>query len=132
MDSRSISSSGGPGQISPAQLEQFQKTRKAGLDAAADTLGESVDDLQSELASGKSLTDIAGDHGVSPDRLLDAVKQAVKSSDGNLSDNQVDNIAKRVVSGHHHHHGARPPEATPPATDDGGTLPPNSTISVKA
>jgi hypothetical protein len=124
--------SGGQQQISGSKLEQFKKTREAALDAAANTLGESSDDLQSELQSGQSLSDIASAHGVSQDKLLDAVKQAVKSSDPGLSDDQVGNVAQKIVSGHHHHHGARPPEAATPSSDDGSTLPADSTISVKA
>jgi hypothetical protein len=133
MGSSGISSlGGGQQQISAARMEQFKKTREAALDAAADSLGESPDDLQNELQSGKSLSDIASAHGVSQDKLLDAVKQAVKSSDPNLSDDQVGNVAQRLVSGHHHHHGGHPAEAPAPSTGDDSALPSGSTISVKA
>lgn len=136
MGSSGISSlTSGAGQYSEVQRDQFKKTKEAGLDAAADALGESPDDLQDELQGGKSLADVAKDHGVSPDSVLDAVKQAVKSSDANLSDDQVNNISNRIVSGphgHHHHGGGHAPEATPPTSPDDTTLPEDSTISVKA
>ena len=123
-------SSSGSDQIAEAQREQLQKTRDAAVDAAAAALGVSPDVLRQDLASGKSLSDVAAQRGVSPDKVLDAVKSAVKATGSNLSDDQVGQISQRLVAGHHRHHGGHPAEAAPPPADP--TLPPGSTISVKA
>jgi hypothetical protein len=130
MSSSGISSLTGS-QVSSAQREQFQKTREAAMSAAADALNESPDDLKKDLASGKSLADIAAAKGVSTDDLQNAIESAVKQANPSASDDQATKIAQRMISGHHHHHQAAPAGAEP-SSGDGQPLPPDSTISVKA
>jgi hypothetical protein len=133
MSSSGISSLGSnQGQVSSAQREQMQKTREAALSAAADALNESPDELKKEMASGKSLGDIAAEKGVSTDDLQSKIEAAVKEANPNASDDQAAKITQRMISGHHHHHqqAAASPTADQPA--DGSAPPPDSTISVKA
>ena len=123
--------SGSQGQVQPTR-ELFAKTREATLDAAADLFKEDPDQLKSELASGKSLTDIASEKGVSSADLMKSIESAIKDVNPNASDDQIARIAQRAVSGHHHHghHQAAPvgsADAAAPAAP-----PPGSTISVKA
>jgi hypothetical protein len=133
MSSSGISSlSSNQGQVSSAQREQFQKTREAALSAAADALNESPDDLKKDLASGKSLGDLAAEKGVSTDDLQAKIEQAVKQANPNASDDQTAKIAQRMISGHHHHHQQAPASPAPDQSGDGSSLPTDSTISVKA
>jgi hypothetical protein len=120
--------SGSRGEVQPAQRELFARTREATLEAAADLFKESPDELKNDLASGKSLADMAGEKGVSSDDLMKAIKSAIKDVNPNASDDQISRLADRAVSGHHHHghhHATASGDATAP-------LPPDSTISVKA
>jgi hypothetical protein len=70
------------------------------LDAAAKYLGLSDSDLLSALRSGKSLADVAKDHGKSVDGLEQAIVDAVKSDldqavkDGRLPSDKRDAIVK--------------------------------------
>ena len=72
------------------------------LQAVADKLGMSVDDLRSELCSGKALTDIAKEKGVSEQEVRDAAVAAAKTQldqavkDGKLTQKQADAILERL------------------------------------
>lgn len=125
-------SSSGSNQISDSRREQFQATREATLSAAADLFQESPDALKSELQSGKSLSDIAQEKGVSADDLQKSIESAVKSANPNASDTQVSQIAQKAISGHHHHHHAQPPQPAAATDPTQNQLPPDSTISIKA
>jgi hypothetical protein len=125
-------SSVGSSPVSSDQREQFQKTREAALDGAAQALGESPDDLKKDLASGKSLSDIAQAKGVSTDDLQKSMEAAVKEANPSVSADQAAKITQKMISGHHHHMHAKPPTPpTDPSTTD-PTLPADSTISIKA
>jgi hypothetical protein len=102
----------------------FRERMQQAMQPVADKLGMSEDDLQSELKSGKSLSDVANDKGVSHDDLVAAIKQGLQSvdshgdSDGDTStsgtdastdSSKLDTMANRIADhkhgGHHHHHG---------------------------
>jgi hypothetical protein len=121
----------GAGQVADAQREQLAKTRQAALGAAASLFDMSPGELQAELGSGKSLSDVAADKGVSQDDLRKTIQAAVAQVNPNASDNQIANLVQRAASGHHHghHHHQAPPPADAGSTS---SLPADSTISVKA
>jgi hypothetical protein len=131
----SVSSGQGPG--ASGSLEQLKQTREAALSGAGQALGESEDDLKKDLASGKSLADIAKDKGVSTDDLQKSMEDAVKKANPSMSDDQAGRITQKMISGHHHHHhaAAAPAPAPTPAPDtsttDAPPPPPGSIISVK-
>ena len=107
--------------------------------AVADKLGLSVDDLRTQLKSGKSMTQVAAAQGVSKDDLVSAIATALQSSASSATSasasassggsQAVDptaratRIADRVGGG-------RPPRGAggPPP----GGPPPNSTVSSSA
>jgi uncharacterized protein (DUF433 family) len=60
----------GPGLGGPRQLDQAE------LDAAAEALGISADDLSSQLQSGKTLEEIATAQGVDPQTVKEAIRSA--------------------------------------------------------
>jgi hypothetical protein len=68
------------------------------LDAAADYLGISEDDLRDELADGSSLSDIARDEGKSVEGLVQALVDAAEEriddavAAGRLSEEQADDL----------------------------------------
>ena len=100
--------------------------------AVADTLGLSVDDLRTQLRSGKSMTQVAAAQGVSKDDLVSAIATALRSSSTSASSAssggsqaadvtaRATRIADRVGSG-------RPP-GRPGGPPPGGPTP-NSTVS---
>jgi hypothetical protein len=71
------------------------------LDPAAKALGMSTDDLESQLKSGKSLSDVASAQGVSQDDLVAAIATDLKTHkpDGApaLSDAQATQMATAIV-----------------------------------
>jgi len=73
--------------------------------AIADKLGMSVQDLQAQLRSGKSLSDVAKDKGVSEQDLRSAAATAVNAQldqavkDGKLTQQQEDSILQRIQQG---------------------------------
>lgn len=75
---------------------------KTELQAAADKLGMSITDLQSALRSGKSLSDVAKDKGVSDQDLKTAMVAAAKTqldqavTNGKLTQAQEDSILQRI------------------------------------
>ena len=78
---------------------------QAAEQAAADKLGLSLQDLQTQLRSGKSLVDIAKEKGVSEADLRAAMVAAAKTqldkdvAAGNLTQQQEDNILQQLQQG---------------------------------
>jgi hypothetical protein len=76
---------------------------KVALQAAADKLGITVQDLMKELRGGKSLTDVAKGKNVSADDLKTAMVNAVNAQvdqafkDGKLTQTQADNIKAQIA-----------------------------------
>ncbi|MDI6907722.1 MAG: hypothetical protein QMC81_09625 [Thermoanaerobacterales bacterium] len=72
------------------------------LDAVAEALGMTVDELQTELEQGKKLSEIAQEKGVTADELhkkmvearIQAIQQAVK--DGKISQDRADEMIQRL------------------------------------
>jgi hypothetical protein len=69
--------------------------------AVADKLGMSADDLQSALASGKKLSEIAKEKGVDMKDIHATIRQTLQK-DGVTGPNGADGGQK--VHHHHHHH----------------------------
>ena len=63
-----------PSQTQPAPAAASQ--RDGAVKAAADALGLSVKDLAKELRSGKTIAEIATEHGVAPQTVVDALVDA--------------------------------------------------------
>jgi hypothetical protein len=87
-----------------------EHVRKA-MDAVAQKLGLSPDELRSKLESGSSLADLAKAQGVSLDDLKSTITQALTGDGSKLTADQASQLADRLVSrtgghhhGHHHHH----------------------------
>lgn len=74
------------------------------LDAAADALGLSADDLDEKLKSGESLESIAQSQGVSIDSLTAAIATDFKTTHADATDAQAQAVAERSVKGHKGHH----------------------------
>jgi uncharacterized protein YidB (DUF937 family) len=71
----------------------FQKT----LSAVADKLKMSTDDLKKDLASGKSLTDIASSAGVSKDDLVSTIASTLPSTAPDGSSVDTTSMATRIA-----------------------------------
>ena len=56
---------------------RIRALRVAGLEAAADLIGLSVDEVRAQLAEGATLAEIAGTHGVDEGALVDAMTAPV-------------------------------------------------------
>jgi uncharacterized protein YidB (DUF937 family) len=64
---------------------------RAGLSAAAEALGISVDDLRSALRDDKTIADVAAEHGVDVQAVIDAmVAEATERIDQAVADGDVD------------------------------------------
>lgn len=64
---------------------------RVGLDAAAEALGMSADDLRSELEDGKTIADVAKEKGVDVQTVVDAiVAEATQRIDQRVSDGDLD------------------------------------------
>src|SRR5581483_8224900 len=83
-------------------LERMKAMREDVLSAVSQKLGVSEDQLKSELAGGKSLTDVASAAGLSADDLKSTIASVVKQDMPNASDAQVANITQRMTQGHGH------------------------------
>lgn len=88
--------------------------------AVADKLGISADDLKTQLQSGKSLTEVAADKGMSKDDLLATIKEAIGTD--TPPGTSVDDLATRIADrkGHHHGHHGPPPVAPADTTPKPG------------
>jgi lambda repressor-like predicted transcriptional regulator len=99
------------------------------MQAVADLLGVSTDDLKSELQSGKSLADVAQEQGVSRDDLVSTLEKSMQANAPAdvPSDfaSHIDDIANKIVDqkggvhgAHGHGHGHRPPQADDVSSTD--------------
>ncbi|MFC5468477.1 hypothetical protein ACFPPD_07075 [Cohnella suwonensis] len=111
------------------------------LTSAGQLLGLTVDELKTQLESGKSLADLAASKGVETQKLIDAQVTAIKASvqqkvtDGKLTQAQADErlkdvvaIAEKIVNGkgfgegrRHGGDGKRPDAAKTEATESAST-----------
>ena len=101
------------GAASTAAVAQRKSRIESALAPVAQLFGESAQQLESELRSGKtSMTALAQSKGVSQSDLVDAIKKGLqdgaKAGGVQLSDTQLSNlangIANRVHGGRHHLH----------------------------
>lgn len=73
------------------------------LDAAAEAIGIDVDTLKSELSSGKSVADVATEHGVSVDSVVNAIVADASAhldqevADGNMDQSKADEIKSTLT-----------------------------------
>jgi len=72
--------------------------RTQGLATAASTIGVSQSDLQSQLASGKSIADVAKAHNVDPQKVIDAIVTTEKKQidDGVKAGSIPQEVATRI------------------------------------
>ncbi|WP_018680722.1 hypothetical protein [Actinokineospora enzanensis] len=93
---------GGPGGARPAGPPpgggKDQKVDDA-LDSVADALGLTSDELQDELQSGTSLTDVAASKGMDAATLKTTITSALTKSDTSLSADQADELADKIIQG---------------------------------
>ncbi|MCW2600430.1 MAG: hypothetical protein JWM02_2259 [Frankiales bacterium] len=73
--------------------------RKAGMDAAAQALGMSSDELRTSLQGGKSLSSLAQAKGLSTDALTSAISDALKQANPSLSSDRAAQITQRLIAG---------------------------------
>ena len=91
----------GPGGV----MVKWPAFGQAALDAAAKKLSVTTAELQTSLRSGKSLSDIAKDKGVSDQDLRAAIVDGVQPSlvqavkDGKLTQKQADALVQRIQQG---------------------------------
>jgi hypothetical protein len=71
---------------------------RAGVKAAADAMGMTPDALRQELKQGKSINDVATEHGVDPNAVDAAVKSALQQKMPNATDDELTNITNRITS----------------------------------
>ncbi len=103
---------GNTGPLPPAHEhpEKYQAVREAVLAKAASVLGESEDDLEAALASGRSLADVAQEKNVALDDLKSAIAQTLKDELPHAPPQRIARLTSRMVQHHRHTHG---PEASP-------------------
>ena len=70
----------------------------AGMEAAAQTLGMSEQDLTKSLQAGQSLASLASSKGVSQSDLVAAIAAALQKADSSLSSDQANELATRLVT----------------------------------
>jgi hypothetical protein len=84
---------------------QFHQARAKVLSAVADKLNMSVDQLKSQLSTGKSLTDVAKANNLSQTDLMSTISSALQGANlpaGTDLTAMADRIANHV-GGHHRH-----------------------------
>jgi hypothetical protein len=101
------------------------------IGSIAGTLGLSTQQLQSQLASGTSLANIAQQQGVSRSSLVSSIEQTVQQNRQSaglppIDQTQLDRAVNRAVDRQHHGHrrsqatsSAQPVQQTPPAAQPG-------------
>jgi hypothetical protein len=125
-----------------AKHPRLREAAKAGIKTAADTIGIAPKDLVTELRSGTSIADVAREHDVDPQKVVDAyvtkadarIDQAVQG--GKLTQDKADKLkakapelATKVVNktrGQHHTAGDGAANPTQPGTSSapaGGSAP---------
>jgi hypothetical protein len=82
---------------------------KKAVDAAAGALGMDPGDLRKEMSTGKSISDIAQERGVDPQKVSAAIKGSLSQSMPNASDDELQKVADRIS------HGKRTPQVDPNA-----------------
>jgi hypothetical protein len=71
--------------------ERRREVRREVAQLTADTIGISREELRTELASGKSIAQVASDNGVDPQTVIDAlVADATTRVDQALADGKID------------------------------------------
>jgi hypothetical protein len=75
------------------------------LEAAADALGMTEDELRAELEAGKTIADVAGERGVDVDTVIDAIVAAVTEDVREHVTDLVNGEAPRRGPGRGGHHG---------------------------
>ncbi|MGQ9498531.1 MAG: DUF2680 domain-containing protein [Desulfotomaculales bacterium] len=104
----------------------FPRHRAAGgpwLDAVAQVLGMTADELKAELEQGKKLSDIAKEKGLTEEQLhqkvieakIQAIRQAVE--EGKIPQDRADEMIKRLENAPHGKGFFGRPFGTPPAAD---------------
>lgn len=83
--------------------------RENPLARVAETLGLSTDELKSRLDTGRSLSDIATEKGVTHDELISAIKAGMPS--GTAAAGDPDALAEKIAE---RTHGSTPPPPPPP------------------
>jgi hypothetical protein len=89
---------GGPGGHGPGFM-------RMGLDAAAEALGMTADELRSALESGKTIADVAADQGVDVQTVIDALVAEAKThldeevASGDLTQEEADERLSQLTEG---------------------------------
>ncbi len=102
----------------------FAQARSNVMSAVASELGVSSSDLQSQLQSGKSLSQLASAAGISSDDLNATITGALQKS-GLPASTDISAMATRManhVSGQHHHHHAQASSSTDSSSTDTDSL----------
>jgi uncharacterized protein YidB (DUF937 family) len=107
----SISTIGGTSAVQPPPPPPADDGIRKAMDAAAQKLGLSDDQVRSALQSGSSLTDLASQQGVSGADLVSTVADGLHGARLPSGTSATD-LATQLVNrkggghgGHHHHHG---------------------------
>ncbi|GAA3027485.1 hypothetical protein [Actinokineospora globicatena] len=85
---------GGPGGPPPPPRDSRVDSA---LSAVQDALG--IDDLDEELASGESLTDVAAANGMDAETLKTTLTTAISAADSTLSADAVSELADKIIEG---------------------------------
>ena len=106
-------------QTSNAPGGAMAEARTNVMSAVATELGVTQTQLQSELQSGKSLSQLASAAGISSDKLTSTITAALQKS-GLPAGTDLSAMATRManrVGGQHHHHHAPPADSTDSTSD---------------
>lgn len=82
--------------------EHRREVRKHTVQVAADTIGISTDELKSELKAGRSIAQVATDHGVDPQTVVQAIDDDVNQrvdqavADGKLTQERGETIKQKA------------------------------------
>ncbi|MBM7773843.1 uncharacterized protein YidB (DUF937 family) [Actinokineospora baliensis] len=90
---------GGPGGHGGPPPPPRDSRVDSALSAVADSLGLSDEDLEDELTSGTSLTDVAAAKGVDATTLKATLTDAISAADSTLSADAVSELADRIIEG---------------------------------
>jgi hypothetical protein len=93
---------------SSTQTNPMSTARSDVMTAVAKELGVTSSQLQTQLSSGQSLSQLASAAGISSDQLNATITSALQQS-GLPAGTDVSALASRManhVGGHHHHHGS--------------------------
>ncbi|GAA2978299.1 hypothetical protein [Actinokineospora diospyrosa] len=90
---------GGPGGHGGPPPPPRDSRVDSALSAVADSLGISDEDLEDELTSGTSLTDVAAAKGMDAATLKATITDAISAADSTLSADAVSELADRIIQG---------------------------------